>query len=157
MPVHSEIDPIQSALAKYAEPFARALAVFVRECADGGRDTASQNRTHFRRALGEPIPISELEPSLRKKLNEIINADEAAARAGTLKMMEFTEDSPAEAAARRLRSILAKRGISQKQLAQMLGVTPAVINRVLKKPDRSKVATLRRIADALHVELREIV
>jgi len=37
--------------------------------------------------------------------------------------------------------------MSQKQFAKMLGVTPAVINRVPKKPDRSKVATLRRTAE----------
>jgi ribosome-binding protein aMBF1 (putative translation factor) len=107
--------------------------------------------------LDEIIPVESLPPDVRRRISRMVEADEAAAKAGTLKMMEFTADSPAEAAARRLRSILAKRGISQKQLAQMLGVTPAVVNRVLKKPDRSKVATLRRMADALHVELREIV
>ena len=71
--------------------------------------------------------------------------------------MDFTEDSPAQAAASRLRRVAKEQGVTQQELAKRLGVTPAVISRVFKIPNRSKVDTLRRIADALGVELVEIV
>jgi len=144
-------------VSELGEPFARALAVFMREVSRirGRRDDDPTSARE--RFLGAPKPFEELPPSLRRRFEEQVAADEAAAAAGTLEMMEFTADSPAEAAGKRLRRILKEKGISQKRLAEMLGVTPAVVSRVLKEPDRSKVATLRRIADAIGVELREIV
>ncbi len=144
---------IRLLLADLGEPFARALAVFVRECRNGG----VVGEPAAKPVLGKLQSFDELDPALRERLDTIIDADEAAAEAGTLEMMEFTADSPAQAAAKRLRRVLSDRGLTQKELAKVLGVTPAVVSRVLKNPDRSKVATLRRIADALGIELREIV
>jgi len=83
--------------------------------------------------------------------------NEALAKAGKLKVGEFTADSPAEAAAGRLKRIARERGISQKAIATKLGVTPAAVNRVFKRPDRSKVATLRKIAAAMGVALHELI
>ena len=153
----SELQDVRFWLNELGEPFARALAVFLRECrnARGMRDPEASLR--LLRVLGDLQTSEDLDPSLRARLDECVDADEAAAAEGTLEMVEFTSDSPAQAAGKRLRRVLRDRGISQKQLAKMLNVTPSVVSRVLKGPDRSKVATLRRMAAALGVELREIV
>ena len=60
-------------------------------------------------------------------------------------------------AGNRLQLLLKQKGMTQAALARKLGVSPAVVNRVLKRPDRSMVATLRKIAAALHAELWEII
>lgn len=153
-----DIQNLNAWLTELGEPFARALAVFLRECSGGsvgaGVPESPGSRTQL---VGELQSFDSLDASLRRRLDECIDADDAAAEAGTLERMEFTADSPAQAATKRLRRILADRDISQKELAKMLGVTPAVVSRVLKEPDRSKLGTLRRIAAVLGVELREIL
>ena len=60
-------------------------------------------------------------------------------------------------AGHRLQHLLKQKGMTQAALARKLGVSPAVVNRVLKRPDRSMVATLRRIATALQADLWEII
>ncbi|MCK4658593.1 MAG: helix-turn-helix transcriptional regulator [Phycisphaerae bacterium] len=150
----ADIQELKTWVTELGEPFARALAVFVRECSNGG---GAREPDSARLLLGDLQPFEDLDPALRRRLDECVDKDEAAAKAGTLEMIEFTADSPAQAAAKRLRKVLTQKGVSQKQLAEMLDVTPAVVSRVLKNPDRSKVATLRRIAATLGVELREFV
>lgn len=107
--------------------------------------------------LGPLVSFEQVEPVLRARLNALVDRQEAALRAGKLEVMEWTDDSAPQAAARRLWRVAKERGISQKTLAAKLGVTPAVISRVFKNPDRSKVATLRKIAKAIGVELYEII
>lgn len=153
----SELRDAKFWLNELGEPFARALAVFLREFRKEGLSSDARESLRKMRLLGKLQTSEELAPSLREQLDACVEADEAAAEAGTLEMVEFTADSPAQAAGKRLRRVLKERGISQKELAKMLKVTPAVVSRVLKNPDRSKVATLRRMAAALGVELREIV
>lgn len=53
-----------------------------------------------------------------------------------------------------IRAAAAKRGITQKQIAEDLGVSPAVISRILKKPDKSKLETLQRIGKVVGVSIR---
>lgn len=53
-----------------------------------------------------------------------------------------------------IRTAAAKRGITQKQIADDLGVSPAVISRVLKKPNKSKLETLQRIGKVVGVSIR---
>jgi len=77
--------------------------------------------------------------------------------AGKLEAVEFSADSPAALAASRLGRVARAKGVSQKELAERLGVSASFISKVFKQPDRSKVATLRKIAEALGVEVREIV
>jgi len=101
---------------------------------------------------GPPIlDLSGLSPSQRKArleawARQAAERNDALAKAGNLKVIEFTADSPAEAAAGRLKRIARERGIS-----------PAAVNRVFKRPDRSKVATLRKIAAAMGVALHELI
>lgn len=151
-----ELDEVRDLLPELEVPFAKALSVFLREL--------SKSVSHRRRrggggraSLGPLQAIDEIDPPLRDELNALMDAYESAAAAGRQETMEFTADSPAEAAAHRLRRAARKQGVSQKQLAERLNVTPAVISRVFKNPDRSKLATIRRIAQALGVELHEIV
>jgi len=99
----------------------------------------------------------DLDALVAEHARKAARQNDALAKAGKLRVAEFTEDSPAEAAAARLKYIARERGISQKAIAQKLEVTPAAINRVFKNPDRSKVSTLRRIAQAMGVELHELI
>lgn len=163
----SEIREIRALLKEFGVPFAKALAVFVRESAaglhrtglnagdrhmGGGEDGPSGGVT-----LGPLQGIEELDPALRDELNAAIDAYESSASADAQETMEFTANSPVEAATHRLRRVAREQGVTQKELAARLNVTPAVISRVFKNPDRSRLATLRKIAQALDVELHEIV
>jgi ribosome-binding protein aMBF1 (putative translation factor) len=71
--------------------------------------------------------------------------------------VELTEDSPVQAAASRLRQAADAQGITQSEIARRLDVSPAVINRVFKNPDRSRVSTLRRIAEVMGLDLHQIL
>lgn len=52
-----------------------------------------------------------------------------------------------------IRAAAEKRGITQKQIADDLGVSPAVISRVLKNPSKSKLETLQRIGKVVGVSI----
>lgn len=140
------IDQMHSAMNKLGEPFARAFAVFLRELygANNGAPPSPEIVEEY------DLPLDDAEAAEMEK-------DSASWRAGKLKAIEFTEDTPAQYAGQRLRHVLKAKGMTQAALAKKLGVTPAVVNRVLKNPDRSMVATLRKIAKALGVDLYEIV
>jgi len=49
------------------------------------------------------------------------------------------------------------KGVPQKVLVESLKVNPSYISRILKNPDRSKLATLRKISSALDVELKSVL
>jgi hypothetical protein len=69
----------------------------------------------------------------------------------------FTPEQSGQFASRRFRDLLRASGITQKELAARLGVAPSALNRVLKNPERSKLATLRRIAAELGREVGQVV
>ena len=52
---------------------------------------------------------------------------------------------------------LRSRGITQAELARKVGKAPAAISRILKHPERSRLSTLRKIAEAVDVDLSELV
>ena len=95
--------------------------------------------------------------ALERRLANAVAANDAAERAGTLRECEFDSRSPSHAVADRIKAIAKERGVSQNALASRLGVSPAVISRILRNPDRSKLDTLRRIAAALDVPVRELL
>lgn len=133
---------------RYAEPFARALAVFVKEMAK----TESREGVvadHERDSLDD----DDLEPQIA----EIVKHNDRLAAAGQLDSLVLDEDAISKAVATRIRWVMNEQGVSQRQLAEQIGVSSSVISRVLKNPDRSKVETIRRIAEALDIELREIL
>jgi DNA-binding phage protein len=142
-------------LHEFGEPFARALAVFIRETAGlppSGPPSAKESSV-----LAELQSFNDLDPALRQELNQVIEEQDRLSVDSDNGSVEFTEDTPAQFAANRLRHVASQKGLTQKEIAEKLGVTPAAVNRVFQHPERSKVKTLRRIADALGVELYEIV
>ena len=140
-------------MSNFAVPFAKALAVFVRECEC---PPLSQRRQPHQPLSDDETPTGRDE-QLSSWARKVAEENRALEEQGKLDQVEFTSDSPAEAAASRLRLAAQRLGVSQKALAEKLGVTPAVINRVFQKPDRSKVSTLKRIARAMGVQLHEII
>lgn len=135
---------------RYAEPFAKALAVFVREL------------ERERPTIGHSPELSSEDPELVISLDQRPAAAKAVADArrrlkeGRLETWPLATTVERQAG-NRLRHLLEQKGMTQADLARKLGVSPAVVNRVLKRPDRSMVATLRRIAVALHADLWEII
>lgn len=135
---------------RYAEPFAKALAVFVREM-ERERPTMAQSPD-----------LSSENPEVVVSLDKRPRAARAVADARRQLKEGRLETWPLAAtierqAGNRLQHLLKQKGMTQAALARKLGVSPAVVNRVLKRPDRSMVATLRRIAAAIHAELWEII
>jgi len=148
-----------------AEAFAKSLAVFFRELGlsppvepscpvcSSGISVGINRRAETEETVSENLDDEQL----KRELAETIERHEALARAGKLDTFEITGDLIARELAPRLRAILRERGMTQKALAEKLGVSPARISAVLKKPNKMKLDTLRRIADALGVGVREIV
>ncbi len=90
-------------------------------------------------------------------LAKAIRHADAQEAAGTLVAFEFTDNSPQESIALRVKQLMKQRGLNQRELAKRLKVTPAVISRILRHPSRSKLETLSRIARALDVSVRQLV
>jgi DNA-binding Xre family transcriptional regulator len=153
---------------KFGVPFAKAFATFVHELARHEEAMPSDDSILL---LDEPVRAKvaetgsettvltpeQMPPDMKAEFEAQFAEYEAAKAAGKLDAIEFTADMPAQMAGNRLRRVLAEKKITQSELAKRLKVSPAVVNRVLKNPDRSMVATLRRIADALGVELVELI
>ena len=74
-----------------------------------------------------------------------------------LNTVDVNSESASKAVATRLRLIIKDRGFTQKKLAEKVGVTPARISHVLNNPDRSKVGTLRKIAEALDIDIHKVL
>ena len=66
-------------------------------------------------------------------------------------------DARAFAARDRLLAALARRNMTQADLARRLEKSPAAISRIFKAPHRSRLTTLQRIADALDVQLADLL
>jgi DNA-binding Xre family transcriptional regulator len=135
-------------VARYGVPFARALAAFVKALAEG--DRASNG------FVAREVAVTEA-PALHRRAEQVYAANQQAARRGTLRTVEFDPAKPAKAAGNRLKQLLKERGIKQTELASRLGVAPSVISRVLKHPERSRLATIQSIADAAGIPLKELI
>jgi len=156
---------VQQLVDSLGPPFARALAVFVEELSrqeqtpclvvDGNGSSEWVSNALPPGAL--PESWDDLPEAARRELEAEIRRNNERLAAGELEAVEFTEDSPAVAAANRLKGVARAKGVSQKELAERLGVSASSVSKVFRNPDRSKLVTLRKIADALGVELREIV
>lgn len=140
---------------RFAEPFARALAVFVRESSRRdvlGDADRGDSPPDLSKKEGE-----SLDEFLARRLARAIREHDALEKNGTLCSVEVNEESISQAVATRLRWVIKDRGLSQRELAKKIGVTPAALSRVLKNPDSSKVTTLRKISQALDVDLGRIL
>lgn len=161
---------VQVLMTSCAQPFAKALATFISELLrqDPAQLAAlvSQIRSadslpagHRSGSSEEGLPASweELPEALRKAVESEIQQNNKLLAAGKLECMEFGGNPSATIAANRLQQMMDRKEVTQKELARRLDVSPSFINKVFKQPDRSKVATLRRIAEALEVDLAEIL
>jgi len=145
---------------RYVAAFAKGLAVFLRELGMPPSSNSSNGAT-------APTHCDDLPPhyvndewdeeEILQEFQENVQRNEALAKAGKLKSIRVTDDMVARELAPRLRAIIRARGLTQKALAEKLGVSPARISAVLKRPNKMKLDTLRRIADALGIGVREIV
>ena len=50
-----------------------------------------------------------------------------------------------------------QRGLTQKQLAERAGMKPNSVSRILKDPERSRVSTIRKLADALEADISNLL
>lgn len=143
-------------LKRFAEPFARAFAVFARDVSMSRAELEAIEGSRLADRQGLGRESEDGSPNL-EELARIIERNDALEKKGKLKCFEINEDTASEALAVRLRRIIKHRGLTQKELAARIGISPVMISRVLKDPDRSKVDTLRKIAQALDIDLREII
>ncbi len=67
------------------------------------------------------------------------------------------EDFAAQLAADRLVKARKAKGLTQKKLAEKLGVPQSQISRIERNPDRTTIRTLKRIAKALGVDVSALV
>jgi DNA-binding Xre family transcriptional regulator len=142
-------------LEQFGVPFARALGTFVREVLEG-QNVPAEDGTKGSEIVA-PQEWSQLPASVRQHFEATIQRNNELLKSGTLQSFEFTEEAPALGLANRLKAVAKQKGVSQQKLAERLKVSPSFVSKVLKNPDRSQLSTLRRIAEALGVELRDVL
>jgi|GEM_PF-4632181 len=94
-----------------------------------------------------PEPISK---EFLNTFDEIELDDHDASQAA--QGWEFREENISGVASR-IRAIMEEKNINQGELAELIGVNPTVVSKVLKSPEKSKLTTLARMARALNVSL----
>jgi len=139
-----QADPIRTAYNRLGPPFAEA------------KDALKKARR------SNPAKVEELKAEVLRQLYASKELD-AAVRAYTKKVMKEDDGERLEfpgwpsPAKQSLREIVRSRGISQVELARKAKMDPAMLSRVFKNPDNSKLGTLRRIAKALNVGIEQVV
>ena len=159
----SETKEFSALIDKWGIPFARALAEFVRAA-------SAQNANDNRKITGgtpqsnavKSTPsaeflVEELDPREYPAAYEHLRKLHAEYRSGKTRSVLFNPAVPAKTMGSRLKQIFKSRGIKQSEIARKLGVAPSVISRVFKHPERSRIQTIRNIADAAGIPLRELV
>jgi len=71
--------------------------------------------------------------------------------------VELNSNLALEVAGIHLRRVALSKGFTQKALAHRLRVNPSVVSRIFKRPERSNLQTMRRIAKALGVSVQDIL
>ncbi len=147
-------DRCQNFIAQVSGPFAKAFAVFIKELLNSGlwSDIGKKNVVTLNN-----IPWNswlDLPEELRNEFEREIRQNNEMLKRGEIGSLELNDECIAiSATANRLKQVLKEKGMSQKELANRLDVSPSFISKVLKNPDRSTVKTLRSIAKAIDVEL----
>ena len=115
-----------------------------------------------RASKSDPAKVEELKEEILRQLYASKEL-ETAMRAYTKKVMEEEDDGESviftgpPVVKRSLREIVQAKGMSQVELARKAKMDPAMLSRVFKNPDNSKLGTLRRIAKALNVDIAQVV
>ena len=144
--------PDAELIQRLGVPFAHALAAFMIEYERLDRGGSRQE------AARTPAPVNRLgELGLTQEDLDVIERDRALDARGELEKIAIEDIDPIPLVAARIREVLAERGMTQSDLAKRLEVNASVVSRVLSRPDRAKVATLRRIAEVLDIELYEVI
>lgn len=104
-----------------------------------------------------PRSWDELPEAYRKTVEKEIEEGEKRIADGTQKVMVLTEADIAARIAAGLKEVLRAKRVSQSELARRLGVSPSVITKILRNPERSQLSTLYRITQALEVDLHAVV
>lgn len=105
---------------------------------------------------------ADREPGLEPAADTIDDAPKWVRQAYERAKRGDTEPLPQEQARRRVARnklvvAMRQRGMTQAELARRLGKSPTSVSRILRNPDRSRVETIRAIAEALDVDLTEIL
>jgi hypothetical protein len=147
---------IATLIDKWGAPFARALAEFVRAASERGSPGVEGGQPG---AINPSVDlvVREVTPAEAPAAYEHLRKVQAARASSKMGFVEFDPAVPAKTAGGRLKQIFKKRGIRQVDIARRLGVAPSVISRVFKHPERSRLQTIRNIADAAGISLSELV
>jgi DNA-directed RNA polymerase specialized sigma subunit len=145
-------DSIDAIMTQYAVPFAKALAVFVREVEllHGNRPSASAETMWT-------TSDDDNDDSFHQELADAVATHRKLEKQGELEMLELAGDEVTRSIAERLRFLMASQHLTQKELARRMGVSAARVSQALKNPDHLKVDTLRKIAAAMGIGLREVL
>lgn len=138
--------------------FARAYAEFVRTLSEGtsAGSAAADAQWKGGRFAVEDVSSEEDAESFRR-MADGHKAFLASVKSGSAEMVDFDPAVPARKALGRLKQICKQRSIKQSDIARKLGVAPSVISRVFKHPERSRLQTLRKIADAAGIPMGELI
>ena len=132
----------------FAESFA-VYTVAVLDRLDGGESKHCNGTT-------SQSTLSTQEQELLEKAPEWVRSGFAQQKASDVENADVA-DIRANVARNKLVLALRERGMTQAELARALGKSPTVVSRILKAPNRSRVKTLQEIADALDVDLSDIL
>jgi hypothetical protein len=144
-------------IEKWGVPFARALGEFVRAATRPADDLTDMSAKAEQSLAVSDFDVQELTPENDPVLYARLKKRIAARRKGPISFVPFDPAVPAKRAGSRLRQVLKARGVKQSEVARALGVTPSVISRVIKHPERSRLSTIRKIANAAGVPLSDLV
>lgn len=139
-----ELEPVMSAVGK---SFAQAFAVYTVEVlrlAQGGAQDLNQS------SLRDPVfeGLDGADEWVRQAYKASLRTD--------VPRMDLQQARSRVAGNKIIRTLRA-RGMTQADLARKVGMKPASLSRVLKQPDRSRTSTLLKIADALGVDVSNIM
>ena len=81
----------------------------------------------------------------------------ARAKANPTPIERDAEDVRAQLIRNRLVLALKRRGMTQADLARNLSKSPSQISRIFRNPQRSRLGTLKTIADAIKVDLSDLL
>jgi hypothetical protein len=158
---HASVDTVQELSERFGGAFARAFAVFTAELASqlearpeyvpAGRNADSGVIA----TTSVETPTAEPDDPLRDAPQWVRDAYERVKSGKAGPGLAF-EDARAITLRNRLVFEMKRQGLTQAELAKRLGKSPAVLSRILRRPDRSKVTTLEQIASKLGIDLHDL-
>ena len=99
------------------------------------------------------LPIDEYE---RMVSAEAVAESERILDDPNIKWVDY-DDYLAKTAAKRLVAARKAKGVTQQQLANRIGMAQTQLSRIERNPDRTTLRTLKRIAKALRVCVRDLI